>query len=445
MLQRLLPDGGGVLVAVSGGRDSMALADAVRRLAPSLRLSIVFAHVHHGLRGSDADADESFVASIARAWKAKYVSSRVRTNAFRRKHRMGVEGAARTLRYRALERMRRQTGTDLILTAHHADDQAETVLLRAMRGSHRRGLSGILPVLHRPPVARPLLSVSRAEIERYLRRRRLAFRDDATNADLAFRRNLVRHRLLSLVGRRLKIDAATMLPRLADASRSLGEAAEGLLTRIERTSLRSDRGVHTLSSVDVGRWPEAVVSEILARLLRRATLPPTDARLRALRALMALPVGRWRPMNDTWRAFREREGLSLVRMEPLSRRAVAVRPGTSTAIAGGRLNISRPRGVPQTVKSPPSRAWVDADAVRGRLTVRPWKPADRFVPLGMTAARKVSDLLTDRKVPAWRKRRVPVVVSGGRIIWVCGVAVDDRVKVHAGTKQVLQFSFHSTV
>jgi tRNA(Ile)-lysidine synthase len=358
---------------------------------------------------------------------------------------MGIEQAARHLRYRALERLRRQTGADVILTAHHADDQAETVLLRAMRGSHRRGLSGILPVLRRPPVARPLLTVSREEIERYVRRRRLAFRDDASNDDLTFRRNLVRHRLLALVGRRLKIDATATLPRLAEAARSLGEAAEGILSRLEQQALRSERGVHVLHADEIGRWPDAVVAEMLTSLLRRASLPPTDARLRALRALLSLPVGRWRPMDRAWQAFRERDGLSLVRSQPLSKRAIAVSPGSSTAIAGGRLRISRPRSVPRSVKGPPSRAWVDVGALRGRLTTRIWKPADRIVPLGMTAARKVSDLLTDRKVPAWQKRRVPVVLSGGRIIWLCGVAVDNRVKVRPGTKQVLQFSYHSTV
>lgn len=432
-------------MGVSGGRDSMALADAVRRLARSLRLGVTIAHVHHGLRGSEADADEAFVAAVARTWNVRYVSSRVRTNAFRRRHRMGVEETARHLRYRALERLRRQTRADLILTAHHADDQAETVLLRAMRGSHRRGLSGILPVLRHPPVARPLLSVSRDSLERYVRRRRLEYRDDATNDDLSFRRNLVRHRLLAQVGRRLKIDAATALPRLANASRLLGEATNGLLTRLEQTALRSERGVHTLEADVLRNWPGAVVNELLTRLLHRATLPPTDARLRALRGLLVLPVGRWRPMDRTWRAFRERGGLSLVKARPMPKRAVAVRTGSSTAIPGGRLRVSGPRRVPRSVKGPPARAWMDANALRGRLTARLWKPADRVMPLGMTATKNVSDILTDRKVPAWRKRRVPVVLAGRRIIWVCGVAVDDRVKVHAGTKRVLQFSFHSTV
>lgn len=444
-LRRHLAPGGHVLVATSGGRDSIALADAVRRLGRSLRLTMTIAHVHHGLRGHDADADEAFVRGIARAWKVGYVSARVRTNAYRQRHRLGIEAAARHLRYRALGRLRRKIGADVILTAHHANDQAETVLLRALRGSHRRGLSGILPALHQPPVVRPLLSAPRSLVEEYVRRRRLPYRQDASNYDLTFRRNAIRHRLLALVGDRLQTDPIRTFPRLANASRLLGETAERIISRIERSTLHASGRAHFLNATDFGLWPDAVRNELLARFLRRAAIEPTNSRLRSLDALLKLPIGRRLPLGRSWEAFREREGLSLARVPSPPKAAVRLRPGDNLSIPGGRLHVSGPRSVPRSVKSPPERAWIDANAVRGPLTARCWKPADRIMPLGMASTRKVSDLLTDRKIPAFRKRLVPVVISGRRIVWVCGVAIDDRVKIHAGTTHVLQFSFHSNV
>ncbi len=424
----------------------MALADAVRRLARSLRLTMTVAHVHHGLRGADADADASFVASVAHRWKVPCVSARVRTGAYRRRHRMGMEEAARRLRYRSLERLRRQVRADLILTAHHADDQAETVFLRATRGSHVRGLAGILPVLDRPPVARPLLEVARTEIERYVKHHRLSYRDDDTNEDLSLRRNLIRHRLLERVGHRLGTDATVALPRLAAAARNLGASAESLLLRLEHMTLRSARSVHFLRGEAFERWPSEVQNELLARLLRRAALEPTDPGLKAVRSLLALPVGRWRPVGgDGWRAFRERDGLSLIRYPELPKAPVVLLPGRSALVPGGRVRIGRPRSAPRSAKGPSERVWVDINGLKGRLTARLWRTSDRFCPLGMASERKVSDLLTDRKVPAYRKRLIPVLLSGRRIIWVCGVALDDRVKIVPATKQALQFSFHSNV
>ncbi len=445
-LRRLLPGGGGLLVAVSGGRDSMVLADAVRRLARRRRLKVLLAHVHHGLRGPDADADEALVKAAGRSWGIPVVTARVRTKSHRRRYRLSLEEAARQLRYRALDRLRRACGADLIVTAHHADDQAETVFLRATRGAHVRGLAAILPVLEDPPVARPLLEVPRLAIETYLERRRIPFRDDRSNTDLTIRRNLVRKRLLGDVSRELQTDLAALLPRLATATRKLTRASKSALDQLEAGMISIEKRVCLLRTTGLEQWPDEVQLELISRFLRRALIEPTNARLATLKALIRLPVGRWRPVGDRGRrVYRERSGLALLPPVLRTTGSISLLPGSACRIPGGRLRISRPLHPPRSIPHDPARAFLDARAVRGKLSARLWRPADRMVPLGMTSHRKVSDLLTDRKVPAFRKPLTPVILAGRRIIWVCGVGLDDRARIRQATTRVLQFSFHSNV
>ncbi len=248
------------------------------------------------------------------------------------------------------------------------------------------------------------------------------------------------------VGRTLDIEPNVSLPRLAEAARGLGEAVEGILRHLEKRALSSSRNVHRLLTVGWSAWPEEIQNEILIHFLQRGSLEPTDATLTALKRLLLLPVGRWRPLGgNVWRVYRERDGLSLVRSVKEIRAAVRLRPGAAQRIPGGTIRISKPRGVPKDLKTPPHIAWVDLQSVKAGLEARLWRPADRMMPLGMAASRKVSDLLTDRKVPAYRKRSIPVVVSGRRIVWVCGVGLDDRSKVRPETTTVLQFSYQSNV
>jgi tRNA(Ile)-lysidine synthase len=265
-----------VLAAVSGGLDSTVLADALAVAAGSLRapaLRVAIGHVHHGLRGAEADADQSAVEALARALGAPFAAERVAPHALREggpsRNRPTLQEAARTLRYAALGRMAAQLGATRIATAHHADDQAETVLLRLFRGSGPDGLGGIPERSADGAVVRPLLRLSRADLERYARARGLRWREDASNSSPDYARNRLRKWLPRL--------AEDFNPRLLRAIADLAEAqqrdSEWIRAAVEREADARLAGEGTWLRIDTKDWgalPAALARRVAREALVRA-------------------------------------------------------------------------------------------------------------------------------------------------------------------------------
>lgn len=242
----MLAEGDGIVVAVSGGPDSIALLDVLAALAPVWGWRLVVGHVDHGLRPESA-GEASWVAGRARALGLPCEVRRVDAAGFAREHGLSPEAAARLLRYRALEELRAETGATRIAVGHHRDDLVETVLLRLLAGAGSDGLAGIPPV--RGPVVRPLIERSRAEIEAYLRDRGLAWLEDPSNRDPAFPRNLIRHELLPWLEQRFN-------PRLRDA---LARSAALLRDEVAWMDAEARRTLDAATLPDAGERPEVVL------------------------------------------------------------------------------------------------------------------------------------------------------------------------------------------
>jgi tRNA(Ile)-lysidine synthase len=263
--------GAGLLVAVSGGVDSVVLAHALAALAGPLRLRLAIGHVHHGLRGAEADADEAFVAGLAGRLALPFQARRVDPRALRAagpsRTRPTLQEAARRLRYEALLEMASAAGLACVATAHQADDQAETVLLRLLRGTGPDGLAGIPARSPDGRIVRPLLDVPRREIEAFAAARGLAFREDASNASPAYARNRLRREHLPAL-------AAAFNPRLLQRIAALAEAqsrdAEWIAIEVEREA--AFRLCETHEGLRIVRAGWRAVPDALARRLARKAL-----------------------------------------------------------------------------------------------------------------------------------------------------------------------------
>lgn len=263
-----------VVLAVSGGADSLCLADATLAIAPRLRLRPLIAHLDHGLRGEASADDAEFVRAFAVERDVPCVVERTDVNALAREHKQSIEVAAREARYRFLARVAEAHGARLVALAHHADDQAETVLLRLIRGTGLQGLRGMqthdaLPTAPHLTAVRPLLRTSRAEIEQYCREQKLQPRHDATNDALDHTRNRIRHELLPFL-ERYNPNIRMTLTRLADTVASDVEIVEkATQAAFERIAQLSPEGI----AVDRPAW------RALPRGLQRATLREAVRRL----------------------------------------------------------------------------------------------------------------------------------------------------------------------
>lgn len=431
-----------LVVAYSGGADSTALLAALLGLAPRRGLRILAAHLDHALSpGSDRRAQAA--RGLAERLGAECVVERLPVPDLAEPGE-SLEAAARRIRYRFLEELRATRGARWIATAHHRDDQAETVVLRLLQGSGLVGLAGILP--RRSTVVRPVLDLPGEAVRRHLAEalpEGATVVEDPTNRDLRFARNRVRHLLMPRLAAGAP-DVAERLARIAGAALGTRRRVDGLL---------ADRMDH----LDALRTlPEPLAVFALALLHRRAGAPhppgaPATAELfRQLGDPGTRTTGvdagggwRWREREGALALDRPGEGPVPGAVEPFSYRLPT--PETQGGgRSGSRARESRVRieeiGAILTLRREPVAPWMFRgsphraalalpDAALDRLVVRNRRPGDRLRPLGAPGERKLKDLLIDRRVPRRERDRLPLLVVAGRIAWVPGVTIDDAFRL----------------
>jgi tRNA(Ile)-lysidine synthase len=428
-----------IAVAVSGGPDSVALAWLLRELAPDLRFSLAgLIHINHQLRGAESDADEAFVRALAVRLGLACDVARVDVAARARSEHRSIEAAARDARYAAFEEASARLGATRVATGHTEDDQAETVLLRLLRGAGARGVSGIR--VRRGQYIRPVLECRRTELRRHLRALGESFRVDASNLDRAVPRNRIRHDLLPVV-EDFAPGGIPALARFAQLSAEDEEYLEGEAIKWTSSSVLSDGAGVQVKTGGFASLPPALARRVVRRMVELAA---PDARLdsRHLEAIRALAAAdKVDGHLDVPGVSVDRRGDALVvaagRLPtdapaefevPLPVPGEAAVPGLGATLVARRAS----NGQAPSAGQPPDVAVVQAASVTLPLAVRNRRPGDRFRPLGAPGRRKVQDVFVDRKVPRSERDRVPIVIdAGGRIVWVAGVGIADECRVTA--------------
>ena len=425
----LLP-GDGLIVAFSGGPDSTALLLGLTRLAPGARL--VAAHLNHAMDPGSGERAEA-AARLAERLGVPFVLSR-RDVPRLREPGESPETAARRVRYELLEEVRLREGARWIATAHHRDDQAETVLLRLLFGSGLEGLGGIRRV--NGAVVRPLLDVPRRDLLALVEAAGLEPVQDPTNADLGTPRNRVRHSLLPALG--TPGGLPLLLARVATRARAATARLDLLLER--HLTLQEAQEAEAGIAVDrsaLERLPPELIPFALSWLHRRAGVPyPAGgpARTELLRQLQsghaACDCGdgwRWETSGNLLilrRSRREDE-----RVEDFSY-TLEIPGELEIPEIAVRVGLSRRPVEPWMFEGSPRRAALALPLAEGdRVTVRNRRPGDRIHPLGANGSRKLKEILIDRRVPRRVRERLPLICVGESIAWVPGVTIDQRFRI----------------
>ena len=418
----MVPRGDLVLVAVSGGADSVALLHALLQLREKLGLRLAVAHLHHGIRGTAADADAACVRRLAKRLALPFTEERVDVPQQARSAGISLEMAARAARYEFFRRAAEKLGAAAVAVAHTADDQVETVLLRIARGTGPHGLAGMSPVSRRDglTILRPLLGVTRAGILAFLKQNRLRWREDASNRDPHFLRNRVRHEILPLLERRLNPQIRTALLRTAEVMREENATLDTLaVAALKRCGKRAWRSRSTLLIGKLVQLPLAQQRRTLRLWLMTAGLDAELMDFDAIASASALLESRRGTksveLGGGWKIIR-RYGELAVEKTP-----------TYTAVVWS-LQIEPHRGIvkerPTTPGRLPARATLNAAVVdKSALLVRAAQPGDRMAPLGMDGTKKLQDIFTDAKVPRDQRAQIPVVECRGQIVWLPGYRV----------------------
>jgi tRNA(Ile)-lysidine synthase len=459
--QGLLQPGDTVVVGVSGGPDSLCLLDVLHALSSAFPLTLHVAHLNHGLR-PEAGEDADFTRAEAQGRGLAFHEATADTRAYAATHKRSIEEAARQLRYDFLGRVARAVGAEAVAVAHTADDQAETVLMHFLRGSGLAGLRGMSAKSQLPTsqaqnqavLVRPLLTVTRAEVEAYCRERGLHPRQDATNLDPAFFRNRLRHELLPLL-ETYNPNLRATLQRTADVL--AGEHAwlqSALAVLWQRIALTEPGAV----VFDRAQWQALSLAEQRA-LLRYAVWQLQPGRRDVDFAPLAAAVqfsrtaapGRSCDVLGRLRLTISDQQLTLNAWETALRLPEDVPLLTEDGqLASGWMLRVEPLSAGQwsanamAENSNPWRVHVDANRLPAPLRLRARRPGDRLQPLGLEGhTLKLSDLMINLKLPAAARDRWPLVVSGDEIVWVAGLRLDERFKVRLETVTVLRLEFES--
>jgi tRNA(Ile)-lysidine synthase len=443
---RMLEKGDSVLVALSGGPDSVALLYLISQLNDEYELRVGAAHLDHAIR-KNSSRDVEFCRALCTRLRARHAlplrffSKRVDVPALARRRKISVEEAGRATRYGYFESLAEKGGYNKIATGHTLDDTAETVIFNLVRGSGLQGLAGIPAV--RGKIIRPLIECEKSELLKFLIEKKIEYRKDPTNAISAYSRNKIRNKIIPML---FDINPAAR-KNIARFAEIVAEELEYIrLSSVSAYNLAVLRGDKTKIVLDLElleRYHKSLRKKVLEEAFRRLNDTPSSSLTsgalgRALGIIDGKSGGR-SPLVPGIYIEKSSGRIAIIKGITGGRSAKLKMPGVTGPLANGiclRTSLE-PKGTAREFDITNKSAYLDRDKAKG-LIVRFWKQGDKIKPLGMRGHRLLSDIFIDKKIPEFERESIPLVVSRGRIAWVAGVMISDDFKITGTTNEVLK-------
>lgn len=433
-------EGEKVLIGLSGGPDSVCLLHVLNLLKPECRLSLAAVYVDHNLRPDETPGEIAFCRQLCDQLHIDFILKSVDVKAHAKEKGLNKQEAARELRFRMFDEAARETGAGRIALAHHADDQAETILMRLLRGAGPQGLSGI--PARRGNIIRPLLEVEKAHIDAYLDSKKIPFVTDSSNLKTDYLRNSLRLAVipeLRKINPKLTSSIASTAAILQEEERYFGIIVTKTLMKMisRKTAHRIELFLSPMENMD---------RVILRRVLRRAVAETEGLRgIGFVHIEDIMHLVRYGSAGDRIylpkgiRVIKEYSLLIITSERPIRIASYILQPPGEVAIIGAGLVMKASTGeMPGDFGDGKSEVLLDAGKMQFPLEIRARQPGDFFYPLGFGKRKKLQDYFVDEKVPRDERDAVPVVVSGGEIIWVSGYRADERFRATENTKKFLR-------
>ncbi|MBA7661992.1 tRNA(Ile)-lysidine synthase [subsurface metagenome] len=444
-----------LLVAVSGGPDSVCLLYILVKLREELGIRLHVAHLNHQLRGADSEADAHYVSDLAHRLDIPATIEQRDVKAYQAQQRISLEEAAREVRYTFLAQVAKSIGVNRVAVGHTANDHIETILMHLIRGTGTKGLRGLQPSSlwqssgNSLTIIRPLLPISRQETADYCYSHQFAPRIDASNLSLSPLRNRIRHQLMPLL--------ESYNPRVAEALLRTARIAGDDLAFLDKETdrlwnkiVQKQRNTITLDKQKFLELPSALKRYLLRRVIEDLLGNLKDIESRHIEEIMdalTKPAGK-RLSLPGGLIFSIEYNRYLIGSEPAALSPFPILgaefplklPG-QTVLPGWRVEATIISQEQTTEKDEDFTAYFDRDKTGDKLLVRPRQPGDRFQPLGMNQPKKLGEFMIDAKIPSAWRQRIPLVCAPQHILWVVGWRIDERVKVTDTTKQILRLKF----
>jgi len=433
-----------LVVAVSGGLDSIVLLYCLEKIKFKMNLQLIVAHLNHKLRDVESDQDEQFVANLATQYDIKFASDCEDIKAFASSNKLSIETAARELRYRFLEETKDKYQFDKIITGHHADDQAETVFQNLLRGAGWSGLSGI--PIKRESIIRPLLFASRQELEKLAEAAKLEWRTDASNDSLDFRRNQIRHQVFPVLQKQFSPQITKRLIQFSEVFKEGDEYLKGQAQIAFNQCLKFASTDKIILEIErFCSYFTILRKYVLFHLFATVGLPQNvfsfPQILEVLELIDKRKLGRSIPISGDWSIGVDRSGIIFYRESNIKPVHVSLKIGDCIAINERKLKITSGFIEPNCVEFSSNNFEEFCDA--GKLTdsfceIRSIKNGDSFFPLGINNHQKLSDFFINQKISVWDRKPALVLTNDENIVWLIGYRLDDRYKITKQTKKVVK-------
>lgn len=434
---KMLTQGEKVVLGVSGGADSIAMLYALNELI-DYGLELIVAHLNHGIRDDEAKRDSDFVKETAKSLGLTFVYGEVDTLKFKEESTLSLEDAARTLRYKFFNQVLNKHYATKIATAHTRDDQAETVLMRLLRGSGSKGLSGIPPVSN--SIVRPLIDTSRSEVEEYLRSKKVEWVEDPTNKSMEFLRNRVRHDLL--------VELESYNPQIKETLSRTADILRAEEEFISKEALKHFGDIFSPNKSElIGDLKHyRNIDKSLRFSLLRLAIEKITGSLKNISSIHIVSADDFLLSDAASGEVELPQGTVMVKGYDIflvTKKSELEREFSYTIQTAGKWSFPEFEVELSILKTDTldendeSVAYFDLETVKFPLQVRNFNPGDRFSPLGMTTSKKLQDYFTDIKLPQFLRSRVPIFICSGEIMWLGGIRLDNRFKITDKNKEVL--------
>ncbi|RFS16752.1 tRNA lysidine(34) synthetase TilS [Emticicia sp. C21] len=420
-----------IVLAVSGGRDSIVLLDLFREA----KFNFTVAHCNFQLRGEESDQDAEFVKELCASHGIPFRTTSFQTKDFAKTYKLSIEMAARQLRYEWFEQLRQELDYQYIATAHHLNDSIETILLNLTKGTGIAGLRGILP--KKDSIIRPLLFAARTDIENYVGEKQLQWREDSSNASNDYQRNLLRNEVVPLL-KKINPGLEHTFARNIERLQAIESNFQNNLDTFKESVCKEENGALCLKINIIQDWKSS--SYLLEETLKEFGFNYFQSK--EIHQSLKKTSGKTF-YSATHTLIKDREYLIITPKQEKSFEEVFIEKGIQNIEYYDLFLHMSPATKEDwqaylNTERKHNLLWVDASKLKYPLSIRPWQEGDWFIPLGMKGKKKISDFLVDKKVPLHLKKSTFLLCSSDDIVWVIGQRTDERFKITDGTMEVVR-------
>ncbi|MBK9098124.1 MAG: tRNA lysidine(34) synthetase TilS [bacterium] len=436
----LIEPGDKILVALSGGADSVFLLSFLLKFKKRFRIELAAFHLNHKLRGKSADADEKFSKDFCAKNNVPFVSVSKDVKANAKQSKLSIEEAARKIRYQELQKAAVKLGCNKIATAHNASDKVETILLNLFKGAGLKGLSGI--PLRRENIIRPIICISADEIRKYLHHNKITFRLDESNLESEYERNFLRNEIIPKLKRKINPHLEQKVSSTSKIISEISAFVDNEVKRLSKTAVKNIKEDLRINLKAISKRDKSFLGIFFKYVIEENfNIELSSKNINDLLNLIRSQTGKSIHLKEKVSAFRERDELVIGRKLITKKNTpVVMTIGQEVELNGKIISIEEVNRKMIKFTSNKLVEFISGDGLKEKFEIRKWKAGDKFQPFGMKGRKKISDFLSDIKTSSAEKKDHLVLTSLGKIVWVIGLRIDERFKVTPKTKKILKLT-----